>query len=415
VTVSSLIISRQTSSYDEDSIFQIGSTTELWSGPYSFAVNWMSWQRSFTQSSTFSYLTSTETKFTYSYFLADGWRAGTRSATSQEWQTLTRSTSWTEFDDLTQAIENITQTVSRATTTTGGDTTRITSAVTLTGSASVVDISINRSVPIVEPRSLYDFTGRIRFHQSMKARGYLGFGDGWDTTSPVYASLSTVLISGTSASWFHVNSELPKAVVMPEASVFVTHKCWLKDHPFSSTISASWVGTESGSRTSASLRHIWVSTATGMDSGGSYTTGTTYTALYGVWVVGTIDGASLVSEYLPYLYTIQQGTGRPLIDYSASGGGGGGGIAPMTSAPISATFPAGGVTVSWGTGTDTTSSASSTTSGIITMTFSTSIGAIGFKFEELMSLRWVHADDAQISTASAWHLPPYPFTTDLDT
>ena len=422
-TISGVLLTytRQITGLDTDSSFTTSVSTESFQNIYSLSITWETWHRSYTTTSEFDYPVSTTTKFLYQLYSSGGWLCGSASSTSQEWQTITRTTSWTEYDELTNALLIGVFSSTAQTTATGSNTTAATTVETLTGVYNRTDWSESQMHPFVTPQSDHELTRYARFWQQMYPKGFFGFGGGFTGTDQIYVGLSSSVFSGTAdPSWSLVASQMPRAVLMPDASILITGRCWLSGHTGSSTISATWLGSETGPRTSASLKHVWLSTmstsTTVTSTTGTFSTtaGSLVSATIVVGMTGSIPG-SFYSEYEPWLNTFQSGIGRPVGPGLVIGSGGGpaAGIAPSSTAAQTATFPAGAITWTVGTGTDTTSQSTSTSTGEFTLEFSASSGAIAFSYEEALAMRWSVGDFAQFETASRYYLPAWPWFSDL--
>lgn len=406
VTLTDYTYTRQTTTWDAFSnVETIGTTVTLFVAPF-FTTTLNTWQRSITASSTFSYPRSTTTASLFPSFSTNSRENGTTSISLEEWQELTTTTSWTSWDDKTAAglFGNFTSSAG------GGATT----SNTTTGIAQTynrTDFSEVIQQPLVSDLSIFgfDWTMTSRVWQRMMPKGVLGFGDGFSYSSPVFTGISSSLVDGDDNTGLTLGSGLPKFIFHPDASIFATGKCW-NDGGGWSGISGTWLGSttgETGPRTTASFAHRWISTGTTTSGTDIITTSSTKYATYGVSMTGSISG-EFWSEYLPKQNSSDDGYGRPI--FSGLVGGCMGGLAPITSIQQVATFPPGGITLTWETGPGaTTSSSVSTSMGPITIAMPSATAPVAYYFEPALLLSWVDETGIQILEATVHDLPQYPY------
>jgi hypothetical protein len=408
VTLTDYTYTRQSTSWDAFSnVETVATTVTLFVAPF-FTTTWNTWQRSLTASSTFSYPRSTTTASLFQSFSTNSREIGTTSISLDEWQELTTTTSWTSWDHKTNAVLNGNFTTSAAG---GGTTSNTTSIVAQTYNRTDYSEAIQQV--LVSDLSIFgfDWTMGNRVWQRMLPKGIYGFGDGFATSASLFTGITSALVSGDDNTGLTLGSGLPKFIMNPDASVFATGSCWNHGNGWSG-ISGTWVGStagESGPRTTASFLHRWVSTGTTTSNvaTSTVTTSSTVAATYGVSMAGHITG-EFWSEYTPKQNSSDDGTGRPL--FSGFLGGAMGGLAPISSIAQTATFPPGGVTLTWETAPGATSSSSTSTStGPITIAMPSATAPAAYSFQPALLLSWVDDTALQILTASVHDFPDYPY------
>lgn len=405
-TVTDYTYTRQTTTWDAFSnVETVGTTLTLFS-PAFFTTTWNTWQRSITASSTFVYPRSTTTASLFASFSTNSRENGTTSITLEEWQDLTTTASWISWDNKTNAVLNGNFTTSAA----GGATTSNTTSV-IAQTYNRTDYSEVIQQALVSDLSIFgfDWTMGSRVWQRMLPKGIYGWGDGFEYSSPLFTGVSSSLVDGDDNTALTLGSSLPKFILHPDASIFATGKCWNHGGPWES-ISGTWLGSATdqiGPRTTASFAHRWVSTGTTTSGTDTVTTSSTKFATYGVSMTGSISG-DFWSEYAPKQNSSDDGYGRPL--FFGVVGGCMGGFAPITSIQQVATFPPGGITLTWETAPGATSSSSASTSmGPITIPMPSASAPVAYSFQPAMLLSWVDDAAPQILTASVHDLPEYPY------
>lgn len=416
VTLTDYTFTRETTSHTDSSQFTRLTVTDTAAVPVSFSQTWQTWDRSYTTSSSFSYPLSTSTATTVHSWSTDGWLLGSATVSSQEWQTLTTSYSWTEWDGLTNALL-IGGFTSSGSSGGGVNATTESHSATVAQTWGRTDHAEQSHLPLLAAQTLHEFTRFPRIRERLMPRGFLGFGDGFSDTSPVHAGLTSSLASGDADPAFSlIASVMPRHIARPAASIFATGPCWTEGSPFFwSSISATWLGSATGSRLTASLAHRWISTGTTVSGTSTLTLSSTKSATYVCGVTGSISG-DFFSEYEPELYSTVTGIGRPDLLWLATQAGGGpaGGTPAVTSAAYSATFPPGALTLTWESGPGaTTSSSFSTSTGELTFTLPSATNPVVFSYEEVLRFSWFRQTDLQLETASRHYLPVNPWTADL--
>lgn len=415
-TLTDYTFTRETTSSTDSSQLTRFIVTETAAVAISFSQSWQSWDRSYTTVSSFSYPVSTTTATTIQSWSTNGWLLGTVTISSVEWQTLTTSYSWTEWDGLTNALLIGTFT-SSGSTGTGANITTESDSANVGQTWGRTDHAEQSHLPLLEAQTLHEFARFPKIRERLMPRGFLGFGDGFGDTSPVYAGLTSSVAAGDADPSFSlIASNMPRHIARPAASIFATDRCWTEGSPFFwSSVSATWLGPATGSRLTASLAHVWVATGTTTSGTSIVTTSATRSATYVCGVTGSISG-EFFSEYEPELFSTVTGIGMPKLLWLATQAGGGpaGGIQAVTSAAYSATFPPGAVTLTWESGPGaTTSSSHSTSTGELTFILPTATNPVVFSYEEALRFSWYRQTDLQLETASRHYLPVNPWTADL--
>ena len=406
----------ETTSYGALSQFARATVTETAAVEVSISRSWHTWERSYTTSSSFPYPVSTTTGATISSYSTNGWLLGSATISSAEWQILTTSASWTDRDGLTNAILIGTFT---STGSSGGGANATTESVLATVGQTWdrTDREERIYLPTAFAQSDHEFARFPRFRERRMARGFLGFGDGFDDTSPVYAGLTSSVASGDGDPSFSlVASQMPRFIFRPAASIFATGPCWIEGTVYGwSSVSATWLGSDTGPRLTASLAHRWLSTSSTVTGTSTITVTAEKSATYICGVTGSISG-EFFSEYEPLLNTTASGIGRPDLYWLAtqSGGGPAGGTPAIASAAVSATFPPGAISLTWESAPGATSSSStSNSSGELTLALAAGTNPVAFSYEEAVRFSWSRQTDLQLETASRHYLPPNPWTADL--
>lgn len=406
VTLTDYTYIRQTTTWDAFSnVTTINTTATLFDPPF-FTTTWNTWQRSITASSTFAYPRSTSTASLFPSFSTNSRECGSTSISLEEWQALTNTTSWTSWDDKTSAVLNGNFTAS---TTAGATTSNTTSIVSQTYHRTDYSEVIQQALVSDLTVFPFDWTMGSRVWQRMLPKGIYGFGDGFEITSPLFTGVSSTLVDGEDNTALTLGSGLPKFILHPDASAFVTNSCWNHGGGWSH-ISGTWTGStagETGPRTTASFLHRWVSTGTTTSGTDTVTTSSTVSATYGVSMAGSITG-DFWSEYPPKQNSSDDGFGRPY--FSGFVGGCMGGLAPISSIAQTATFPPGGLTLTWETAPGATSSSSTSTStGPITIAMPSATAPVAYSWEHALVLSWVDDTALQILEATVHDLPEYPY------
>lgn len=406
---------REVTSYTTGNQFVRLTSTETFNDVF-LDRTWHTWQRSFTTSTTVPYPQSTSTLKVISSFSTDSWRLGSATIASDEWQTISSSFSWVEWDGNTNAplIGVFTSTGSSGS---GGNVTTSADNQTVDQTWGRTDWSHVRYSPTVRAQSDDEFTRRIRGIQRMMPRGFLGFGDNFAESSPVFAGVTSSVYSGSADPSLTIDGTfLPRFIYRPDASIFATGKCW-KDGNFAwSGISATWLSDSSaGPRLTASLAQQWTTTNTSTAGTSTFTITETKSATYIVGVTGSISG-SFFSEIYPWLNTMPRGIGLPDLVFLSTGTAGGpfGGVSPISAAALSLTFPPGAVTATWETAVGATSSSSTSAStGELLLALAAGTNPVAFSYEEALRFSWDAGTGLQLETASVYYLPAHPWYSDF--
>jgi hypothetical protein len=403
-TVKGHTFTSQSTGYDESLQFTTSEITETYFGAVSHPVVFNTWDRSYTTTVSESVPSSTTTIGFIASFSTNSQLLGTIATTLSVWDLAETRITITDWDERTIALLAGTLASTGVTTAAGGASTGETENQTLGVSYTRIDRTERSLSPSVQYQSNFELFRPARFAQRVMPNGFLGFGDGFETSSPVYAGFTSSIQEGAGMPGFQlIASGLPRFKLLPNASVFATGKCWLDGHPMLSGLSLSWLGSDHGSRTTASLSHRWES---GTSSG---------TAIYVVSMTGPISG-SFYSTDAPVFLHSHNNVLIPTEPTALTGRGAGpaGGIGPFPAEDQTWTFPPGAASWTWESADVTSSMSTSTSTGELVLNIGSDSVPIAFSYEEAMRLQWLENTSAQIVSALGRNLPEYPWTKDQD-